>query len=304
MNIHQSMSLSTLAPDKPTAKPGLHTTRIKASKLIDGIFQKHPSMYASQSVDSYRKKWVSSRVFIRASVPTNKLATLKRANPNDVQRIMAGSNDVQVIADLNKSKTGIGSFIPKVIVLEGAAAVEAAHRKGQGRITVWLGKLAAEALDIMADDQISSDELYGLLNKALRDRGSKSRRPEKTARLENMMSPDPYLSDRPWIETVYPFENYFIYRDGEQTFRQSYNLNPVQRIVELSGQPTEVERKYADKEIAASTSIGKTIAMYACAGVQGCSCGCGGAKKLRATAKLGDEEDDMSACEDDMEEEE
>jgi hypothetical protein len=90
-------------------------------------------------------------------------------------------------------------------------------------------------LKINADHAISCQELMQKLQTAVCQRIYGDRGPGMG---------QPY----PCVLYVYPFENYLIFDMGGQKYRESFNLDPVDRTAQLSGQPQKVDEKFIDAD--------------------------------------------------------
>lgn len=154
--------------------------------------------------------------------------------PRELQSILANTANAGAIViaaneqQLGKTSTG---YSPRAVIIAGAAVRDRLLSEGYTRSWAWVEE---GALDITADDKISCQELMEKLNSALS--------------LKLFGSATGPMPGQPWpyIQEVYPFENYFIFSMKGQKYRQHYNLNPTERVVELSGGATAVEEKYVD----------------------------------------------------------
>ena len=188
------------------------------------------------------KKAISSKKFILAEIPVISVAVIEDHSRMDIK---AAKKDVPIVVDINKNKLNkaAGGFIPSVIVIEGSGIHNAARYNGQPKIKAWVGENAIRILKIYADDQFGTNELQSKLSEALREKYV----PKK----KNGESVGPY----PWIQEVYPYENYFVYQYEGKLFRQNFTTDLKKRSVKFDGDQTEVRQEYVD--LSSQTSIEK-----------------------------------------------
>lgn len=139
-----------------------------------------------------------------------------------------------------KNRDGFGrieatGFQPRVLVAAGEQTRKNLMGRGIVRTWVWA---EAGSLETHADDAISCEELSEKLQAALMVRVSPAGILAQNTAMPGL--------DCAWISKIYPFENCFIYRNRGQQFRQSYDLDPVERKVRLSAETTKVEEKFVD----------------------------------------------------------
>lgn len=122
-------------------------------------------------------------------------------------------------------------YFPSSIIVCGTA--KRTKLLGEGNVKGWAW-IEKGALNIQADDCISSQELMDKL---------------QTLLVERYVKVPNSLTVQPWILALYPFENYLIYSLNGQKYRQGYNLEPISRSVALAGQPQAVKEQYINANI-------------------------------------------------------
>jgi hypothetical protein len=131
--------------------------------------------------------------------------------------------------DYGRISTG---FVPEAIVSAGAYRREKILASGGVRAYAWIESTVLG--DVKADHLIGSQELMQQLQQAL------------LTKLYGNKANSPGL---PWpsIVEIYPFESYMIYSmPNGMKYRQSYALDPVEKIVRLSAITTPVNEKFVD----------------------------------------------------------
>ena len=179
----------------------------------------------------------ASEEFFHVRIPLNKIS-LSASTKRDSDTIVIDKNDLKI------GRT-VAGFVPKVIILRGHNKVEALKANGEMFANVWIGASAMKKLCIMADDAISSNELQQHLQIQISKQYKGTKSNDGSA---------PYGG--PWIRDIYPFENYLIFDNNGDTYRQPYVLDPITRVVALSGTPTKVYQEYSDVPKGLSTKEG------------------------------------------------
>jgi hypothetical protein len=122
-------------------------------------------------------------------------------------------------------------YYPSGIIVAGAATRNLMLRASLTRTWAYV---EAGALEVHADDAIGSSELMSKLDALLLDKlYGATKQP---------------ISGQPWpyIQEVYPFENYFVYTFKGQRYRQGFALDPVERKVALRGGSVAVKEMFVD----------------------------------------------------------
>lgn len=243
MDIRGSMDLEQLSTPS-ISKASQKVKKISAEEVVRNVI----------SASHDRKKWLSEHVtskeFMLADIPLNSVAAL---NSFDGKLDLRASLDEDpIVVDVNKKKVGRTSgksgFIPSVIVIHGAGKHAAMRLKGKATIKAWVGAEAATLLGLMADHQFGAQELQSKLSELLREKlGPKKSNP-------NSIGPYPY------IQEVYPFEDYFIYSCEGKLWKQDYKCDIKKRTVTFDGQPEQVVQKYVDLD-ANMTQMDKAMKM-------------------------------------------
>jgi len=125
-------------------------------------------------------------------------------------------------------------YWPSGIIVAGAKTRTALLAASFARSWAYV---EAGALEINADDAIGSSELMGKLDALILEKFYGS--------AKQPVSGQPW----PYIQEVYPFENYFIYSMKGQKYRQGFALDPVERKVALRGGSVAVNEKFVDATI-------------------------------------------------------
>lgn len=159
--------------------------------------------------------------------------------PRELQSSAANCNDHGAIV-IEANSGGVGrvestGYTPRAVVTGGARRRE--RLLDAGIVLSWA--YIEAGLEIKADHEIGSGELMQKLQDLINQKvlGTSG------LGLVNV----PGATTLPWIVEVYPFENYVIYCYKGQKYRQGFNLDPVERIVGLTGPSTSVEEKFVDK---------------------------------------------------------
>jgi hypothetical protein len=101
-------------------------------------------------------------------------------------------------------------------------------------------------MHILAEDCIGSNALQTKLNRLI---------VEKCKNQKNQKSSDNggnYVSG-PWIEEVFPFDNYFAFRYDGETFRQKFAIDEKTQEPSLVGEPTKAIIKYVAQNVSAAS---------------------------------------------------
>jgi hypothetical protein len=156
---------------------------------------------------------------------------VRPACPYEVASIPSNiAASASIVVTANKAKYGEVSsigYVPDAIVIAGAKRRQRILAAGMTKTWAYV----QAGLDINADDEISCSELLDKVHGALSNQLYGSR-----------------MGMTAGIEQVHPFENYMVYAHNGDRFRQAYALDPVRRVVALSGGATRVIQKYADAE--------------------------------------------------------
>lgn len=172
---------------------------LSASNVIEGAFR---------SGRKYHLKHVN---IILAACPDG----ARRAKEN--QAMM-----VPIVLEKNRQSLGridATGYVPEALVVSGDYTRRLLLRSGITQAYAWVDA----GLDIQANGEISAEELCQKLHVCLQQKyfgsiGSVS------------------CQATPWIQNVYPFENYFIYDMQGSKHRQAFVLDPVAKKISLSGQ--------------------------------------------------------------------
>jgi hypothetical protein len=125
------------------------------------------------------------------------------------------------------------AYCPSAIVTSGA---ERRRRLlANGLVRSW-ALIERGALHINAYDAMSSDELWNVISQRLNERYKIHPAPVNV----------PMTSYSPYVVRIYPFENYFIYQHKGENFKQTYTMDPNERMVHLTGPPAKVVQKWIE----------------------------------------------------------
>ena len=163
---------------------------------------------------------------------------MNAAIPAALENIMANTTlqNVPLVIDANSGELGrTGSFVPKAIIIAGASARKAALDRGEFHAMAWVGEKALAAMDVHASDGISSDELNQKLSTALSKKFVK-----------DGTDAYGYYPNGPYIQYVYPFDNYFVFSMQGQDYKMTYSIDTTERTVTLTGTPEKVEREFIE----------------------------------------------------------
>ena len=210
MNLMDAASLATLSV-RPIE------TRMTRSQILAAVGAENSPRLVSEK-------------FFYARVPINKIAS-----PTKTTRVTTGP----IVVDINAGKEGRlkNGFAPEVIVIAGHKAFDDAHIRRQTRVPVWLGELAAAYLGVQPDDELGTDEIRRLIQRALdRRRGIRA-------------------SAHAVVTDVLPFEGYCLYAEDRKTYRQAFGIMEEAREVSLIGQPVELRRTAAKDTTALAAAI-------------------------------------------------
>lgn len=245
MNTEQALAHSALA----TAAP-------------PDVLRVGPQVLTSQQVKermvrAERRSLLCSASFRLVELPLNRLASPfdQHDHQAHVEAMLASvdSGDFPV-ADFNIKGLGetSGGFRPKVVVIEGGARVRASRQQGHERMRVWIGDRAmGYVASIRADHQLGAQELRTLLGIEL-----EKEYPAKRNK-QNMI-----IESSPWIQEVYPLENYFVFSRNGHYWKQSYTVTLKDRSVKLDGKPEEVTQRYVPLT-ASSMNLARAAALEA-----------------------------------------
>lgn len=206
----------------------------KADKIVGEIFSEAKTVGVALKgpKSSWKEAWLASERFTLARVPVSAVAC-----PVAVRiRTIVGSRECSIVVDVNKrgvGKAGQTGYVPPVIVVSGQQRFEAAVARGDVRVNVWIGELAARRLRLLyADHQLGANELRQLLESELTGA---------------YPVPAPGVAgERPWITEVYPLENYFVYAYEGRQYRQHYTIDIDTRSVAFGGEAKEVVQKFIE----------------------------------------------------------
>lgn len=152
--------------------------------------------------------------------------------PRELENVIDNKDvSAPLVVVSNREKYGIGVYTPPAVLISGAARRSLLFKAGV--VSSW-AFIENGAIEIKADDAISSQELMEKLDVLLRTRlyGREG-------------NPGPGQAYG-YILQLYPFEDYFIYGFKGVKYRQPYTLNPLTRDVALRGGSTVVEEKFVD----------------------------------------------------------
>ena len=166
-----------------------------------------------------------------------KIGLVRAGCPREMQLSAANraaANAIVIVAN----KRGMGrvdstGYVPQSIVAAGA------RRRGRlldSGIALSWAYVQDGAVEIKADHEIGCQELMSKLGNLITEKMIGS----SAAALANT------LQGQPWIMEVYPFENYCIFQYKGQKYRQGFALDPIERIVGLSGEPVKVDEKFVN----------------------------------------------------------
>jgi hypothetical protein len=124
-------------------------------------------------------------------------------------------------------------YAPRCIVAAGAR--RRARLLDSGIVLSW-AFVEAGSMEIKAEHEIGCRELMDKLDALTMQRfvGSVC----AAAGPQNNL-----IGSYPYIREVYPLESHYIFGFRGQTYRQTYALDPIERIVGLSGDPVKVDQK-------------------------------------------------------------
>lgn len=167
-----------------------------------------------------------------------KVGLVRAACPRELMMSAANRSMTSAIV-IVANKNGVGrvdstGYTPKCIVAAGAA--RRARLLDNGIVLSWAYVQDGAGMEIRADHEIGCSELLVKLGDLVNERmvGASA---QSFANLPGGC---------PWIMEVYPFEGYSIFQYKGQKYRQAFALDPVERIVGLSGEPVKVDEKFVD----------------------------------------------------------
>lgn len=280
MNHLQALTLSRLSEGKP--KP-VERKQITALEMVQKIY----AMNANEGRDlilrltqtDYLKKYIHSDTFILAEIPVSKVAAPvnRGTDLTLVSRLIAeAEKPVPIVVDFNFKKIGktARGFYPQIHLVDGIERLEARARRGEPRILAWVGCEVSDEFKItlQADHDLSADEIQTQLQDLIMtDIGYKSGGMNEVG------------MQYPWIEKLYPMEDYCIYTVGRKKYRQRYTIED--KVVSLDGKATEVlkEENYVDASKTGRDSLesamkrSSTTAIKTCkaCGMKMSACTCG-----------------------------
>lgn len=166
--------------------------------------------------------------------------------------------DGPILIDMNVNKlrrTSCG-FVPKIIIMAGINTLKKFKRTGDLSCSAWVGdKVLNGRIRIQADDAIGMNTLDSKLCKLIDDTYNKN------SKQYNSLD-----GGYAYIVEIYPFENYLIFKNGGDKFRQKYTLDPILRECKLDGKPVRVFEQYVDvaeskgvKGLSSSTGIQEAL---------------------------------------------
>jgi len=249
MNIQQSMAIANLGASRKAVDYAQREPTASGKQVAERVFAlaEEQGRHLLGTPASWQRDWLKSEKFYLLDIPLH-FAACPRYPTDDskVQGCMAASADSAepIIVDLNIHKVGIAQagYHPPVIVVDGVYRHAAGKLAGRETIRAWVGELAAQALKltIHADHQFGSNELRDKLGKCLSAQYQSTSDNGPVAESGSVYKPHPY------IEEVYPLENYFVYSYDSKKYRQHYKTNLKSRTVKLVDGPKEVTQKYVD----------------------------------------------------------
>lgn len=252
MNLQESFALSNLSLQAGAAgKEQLQKVK-QAAEIAKAVLasQEEQGLRPHTTPEQWHREWLRSKRFILLDVPLHFVACPHFVRDDSkLQGCMAAAaaSVEPIIVDMNVKQIGrstTGYFAP-VIVVDGRHRHLAARMQGHERIRAWVGELAAAELELTvhADHQFGSGEM----------------RQKISEHLEHQYPADPEkpYHNRPYIEEVYPLENYFVFSMGGKKYKQGYSADPKKRVVELTGHPKEVTQKYVGIKAAAEPVTSK-----------------------------------------------
>jgi hypothetical protein len=186
------------------------------------------------SVSASAERVSKSERFYLVKMPIRKLPLISIESSAAVGAIVIDTNGSR------RKATGSG-FVPKVIVLKGLRSLQAAKAAEKMFCNVWVGEKALRRLHISAEDAIGSNVLQTKLQRLISDKNKKS-----------MKASGGSYTPSPWVEAIYPSDNYFVYRYDGDTYRQAYNLDKKTGDPTLSGGPVKAIVKNLPQVSAAS----------------------------------------------------
>ena len=178
---------------------------------------------------------LASRQFVLA-----KVGLLRAACPRELEAATANralQNAIVIVSNEKKvGRVATTGYVPTAVIVAGAA------RRGRyldaGVAVSWAFIEAGCGLEIRADHAIGSNELMAKLGTLVSERYG------------GALCETGYPGGgSPWVQEVYPFENYLIYNYKGQKYRQAYSINPTERDVALSNGSTPVEEKFVNAAI-------------------------------------------------------
>ena len=198
-----------------------------------------------------KEKWlkkVASKEFILTRIPLSAAAVVDTTYKTKMEA-SASIREKPIVVDINKNKSNSGitsAYCPKVVVIDGAAHHTYARLNGKQTILAWVGAEAAKILNIYADHQFGSQELQSRLSELLREK------------LVPKKSSGESVGPWPYVQEVYPFEDYFIYQFEGKLWKQKYKVDLKKRNVSFDGDSEQVIQKYVDLD-AQQTPMEKTL---------------------------------------------
>lgn len=225
-NLFQAAALCSLAENAPSTK-----TQSRVLSYVSFLAE-------IKSNSQWGDEWLKSERFILTDVPVGRIANPIKPNIDKFLQALRCSQqpDQPIVIDLNKKEIGLThGYYPKVIVVHGSDIYAAAEHQRRDSVKAWIGIEAAKLLDldISADHDIGANELNRKLNALLTQKFK-----------QKSTSPAVYDGNKvPWIQEVYPLEDYFIYTLGMDTYKQAYTIGDDLEPA-FKGQPTKVRATY------------------------------------------------------------
>jgi len=246
MNIRQAVDLNSLQQRRPPSAPLEKKSGVAITARIFSRAEESGQPITSMSASVWTKEWLASETFYLLDLPTH-LASVPKA-PEDHNKVLSSmtasvESMEPIIVDYNKNKIGQqpnGKFFPPIIVVDGKHRHRATQLLGRERIKAWVGEVAATHLGLIhADHQIGSSELQQKIRECLQNEYPRPTLPtggfDYSAEFKT-----------PWIQEVYPLENYFVYQYDNHLFKQSYKVDTKTRDVSFTGKKKEVVQRYVN----------------------------------------------------------
>lgn len=146
-----------------------------------------------------------------------------------------------IVIDANSRRVRAtnSGYVPRVVILCGLDTLRTLKTTDKNFCNVWVGEKALKKLHISAEDCIGSNALQSKLQRCISDK-------YKKAKADGSYSPTP------WIEEIFPFDNYFVFRYDGENYRQTFSLDKKTQEPSLVGEPVKAIIKYVPAISAAS----------------------------------------------------